>query len=114
MPARTKAADNSDATPWLMPPETYDSVWPAPGEVKFAHQYLTSDQCLGCHSAGGTGLQFDMTQPGTDTKLINISPYGTWRGSPMGLAGEITGFTPAGNAWVRFARRLRTSWRASL
>jgi hypothetical protein len=51
-------------------------------------QFLTSDQCLGCHSAGGTGLQYDMTQPGPDGKLINISPYGTWRGSPMGLAGR--------------------------
>ena len=29
-----------------------------------------------------------MTQPGPDGKLINISPYGTWRGSPMGLAGR--------------------------
>ena len=26
--------------------------------------------------------------PGRTNKLINISPYGTWRGSPMGLAGR--------------------------
>ena len=71
-----------------MPPETYDSVWPKAGETTAASQYVTSDQCLGCHSAGGTGLQFDMTQPGPDGLLINISPYGTWRGSPMGLAGR--------------------------
>jgi hypothetical protein len=71
-----------------MPPETYDSVWPKAGPVTAASQFLTSDQCLGCHSAGGTGLQYDMTQPGPDGKLINISPYGTWRGSPMGLAGR--------------------------
>jgi hypothetical protein len=71
-----------------MPPETYDSVYPKPGPTPAAHQFLTSDQCLGCHSAGGTGLQYDMTQPGPDGKLINISPYGTWRGSPMGLAGR--------------------------
>lgn len=71
-----------------MPPETYDSVWPKPGGPHASNQYLTSDQCLGCHSAGGTGLQFDMTQPGPDGKLVNISPYGTWRGSPMGLAGR--------------------------
>ena len=58
------------------------------GEPTAAGQFLTSDQCLGCHSAGGTGLQYDMTQPGPDGKLINISPYGTWRGSPMGLAGR--------------------------
>jgi hypothetical protein len=71
-----------------MPPVTYDSVWPKPGEPTAASQYVTSDQCLGCHSAGGTGLQYDMTQPGPVGKLINISPYGTWRGSPMGLAGR--------------------------
>lgn len=71
-----------------MPPETYDNVWVKAGTPTVASQYVTSDQCLGCHSAGGTGLQFDMTHPGTADKLINISPYGTWRGSPMGLAGR--------------------------
>jgi Cytochrome P460 len=71
-----------------MPSETYDNVWVKAGAPTSASQYLTSDQCIGCHSAGGTGLQFDMTQPGTADKLINISPYGTWRGSPMGLAGR--------------------------
>src|SRR5262249_49032102 len=39
-----------------MPPSTYDSVWPQPGETTAASQFVTSDQCLGCHSAGGTGL----------------------------------------------------------
>jgi hypothetical protein len=71
-----------------MPSEVYDSVWPKPGEPTAASQFITSDQCLGCHSAGGTGLQYDMTQPGPEGKLINVSPYGTWRGSPMGLAGR--------------------------
>ena len=71
-----------------MPSETYDNVWAKAGPLTAASQYLTSDQCLGCHSAGGTGLQFDMTQPGPDDKLINNSPYGTWKGSPMGLAGR--------------------------
>ena len=87
-PARTYDADKNETTPWLMKPETYDSVWPKPGEQTAASQFVTSDQCLGCHSAGGTGLQYDMTQPGPGGKLINISPYGTWRGSPMGLAGR--------------------------
>src|SRR5215203_3288465 len=65
-----------------MPSQTYDNVWVKANEPTAASQYVTSDQCLGCHSAGGTGLQYDMTAPGTDTKLINLSPYGTWRGSP--------------------------------
>ncbi len=71
-----------------MPPATYDNVWVKAGPLSPASQFITSDQCVGCHSAGGTGLQFDMTQPGTADKLLNISPYGSWRGSPMGLAGR--------------------------
>ena len=71
-----------------MPSETYDNVWAKAGPLTVASQYLTSDQCLGCHSAGGTGLQFDMTEPAADDKLVNNSPYGTWKGSPMGLAGR--------------------------
>jgi hypothetical protein len=71
-----------------MPPMTYDNVWVKAGNLTAASQFITSDQCVGCHSAGGTGLQYDMTQPGTATLLLNISPYGTWRGSPMGLAGR--------------------------
>src|SRR5262249_20288283 len=86
-PARTTAS-GIETTPWLMPPETYDNVWARADKPTFHDQFLTSDQCLGCHSAGGTGLQYDMTQPGPEGKLTNISPYGTWRGSPMGLAGR--------------------------
>ncbi|HWA89474.1 MAG TPA: cytochrome P460 family protein [Rhizomicrobium sp.] len=71
-----------------LPPATYDNVWVASGKPTAASQFVTSDQCVGCHSAGGTGLQFDMTEPGPDGLLINVSPYGTWRGSPMGLAGR--------------------------
>ena len=71
-----------------MPSETYDHVWAKAGERTAANQFLTSDQCLGCHSAGGTGLQLDMTERGAGDQLINISPYGSWRGSPMGLSGR--------------------------
>lgn len=71
-----------------MPSETYDNVWVKAGKPTAASQFVTSDQCLGCHSAGGTGVQYDMTEPGPNDKLINNSPYGTWRGSPMGLAGR--------------------------
>jgi len=71
-----------------MPSETYDHVWARAGERAAGNQFLTSNQCLGCHSAGGTGLQYDMTEPGAENRLINVSPYGSWRGSPMGLAGR--------------------------
>ncbi len=45
-----------------MPSETYDNVWVKAGGPTAASQFVTSDQCIGCHSAGGTGLQFDMTR----------------------------------------------------
>ncbi len=71
-----------------LPSETYDNVWmPAEGP-KPASAFLTSDQCIGCHDAHGTGLQYDMTEPGPGDKLINMSPYATWRRSPMGLSGR--------------------------
>ncbi len=83
---------------------TYDTATAAAGELTDSSEYLTSDQCAGCHDAGGTGMQFDMTQPlsvaehtrlkenaGGDASvpyLYNFSPYATWRTSPMGLAGR--------------------------
>lgn len=72
-----------------LPSQTYDNVWMPAGGPGLHAMYLTSDQCLGCHDAGGTGLQFDMTEPDpTSAKLLNLSPYATWRSSPMGLAGR--------------------------
>ena len=78
------------------PSASYDVVWVKKGKSDVAgleSQYITSDQCVGCHNAGGTGLQFDMTKPLPLTnahgyQLENLSPYGTWRSSPMGLAGR--------------------------
>lgn len=72
-----------------MPSETYDNVWVGAGVPDDHDLYLTSDQCLGCHDAGSTGLQFDMTRFDPNSgKLWNESPYATWRSSPMGLAGR--------------------------
>lgn len=74
----------------MMPPQTYDNVWMPAGPPDGHGEYLTSDQCLGCHDAGSTGLHFDMTRPAADGSglLVNESPYATWRASPMGLAGR--------------------------
>jgi hypothetical protein len=83
---RDRAAESRMPVP--MPSGTYDNVWVKRGAPTAASEFITSDQCLGCHSAGGTGLQYDMTEPATNDKLLNISPYGTWRGTPMGLAGR--------------------------
>ena len=88
--------------PSSLPSATYDNVWVA-GQSAAAGAaassatatqdpfggLVTSDQCLGCHDAGSTGLQFDMTEPASDPKLLlNHSPYGSWRTSPMGMAGR--------------------------
>ncbi|HSJ75176.1 MAG TPA: cytochrome P460 family protein, partial [Gemmatimonadales bacterium] len=72
-----------------MPSETYDNVWVKAGPVTAASELVTSSQCIGCHDAGGTGLQFDMTTPNPHgDNLLNLSPYATWKTSPMGLAGR--------------------------
>nr|WP_210382329.1 hypothetical protein [Jiella sonneratiae] len=91
------AALPEDVAALQMPSASYDNVWVEEHrKTTEKSQYLTSDQCVGCHDAGGTGLQFDMTKPAPldpvhnpdGSKLINMSPYGTWRTSPMGLAGR--------------------------
>ena len=74
-----------------MPSQTYDNAFMPAGAPDDHGMFLTSDQCVGCHDAGSTGLQFDMTRPamGEHAGLLwNDSPYGTWRTSPMGLAGR--------------------------
>ena len=72
-----------------LPSQTYDHTWVPGGVVGASSEFLTSTQCIGCHDAGGTGLQYDMTEPSPRVaKLLNFSPYGTWRTSPMGLGGR--------------------------
>ena len=78
-----------EITDLYMPPEVYDHLFSGPDGPPL---FLTSDQCVGCHAAGSTGLHYDMTlqqigQPAY-TNLLNLAQYGEWRGSPMGLAGR--------------------------
>jgi hypothetical protein len=65
------------------PGESLDHVTPGPaGPAGF----LTSSQCLGCHSASKENMAFSFAtgpQP-----PINLSPYTEWRASMMGLAGR--------------------------
>jgi len=75
--------------PYALPPESYDSVpqGPRPAGQKL---FVTSDQCIGCHDATtNNAAQPNMTYVpvGTQTYL-NLSPYGEWRASMMGLAGR--------------------------
>jgi hypothetical protein len=72
-----------------MPSETFDNTWVGAGGPDVSDTFLTSSQCLGCHDAGSTGLQFDMTKPNPHGDgLLNLSPFATWRTSPMGLGGR--------------------------
>ncbi|HET7230558.1 MAG TPA: hypothetical protein VFJ16_11185 [Longimicrobium sp.] len=64
------------------PVETYDHVVSGP---KGPEQFLTSDQCTGCHSASNFNMAF-ISADQRDT--FNLSPYGEWRASLMGLAGR--------------------------
>ncbi|HKV39118.1 MAG TPA: cytochrome P460 family protein [Blastocatellia bacterium] len=70
----------------VFPGETYDHVYAGP---KGAEEFVTSDQCQICHSGnawyGKKNLM--ILQPGTKDP-VNVSPYGEWRWSPMGLAGR--------------------------
>src|SRR5947209_3909912 len=63
-------------------------------------QFMTSDQCMGCHGAASgppSGPLMWLTPPPTYTPPpspppgsigVNVSEYGEWRWSPMGLAGR--------------------------
>lgn len=77
-----------------LPAETYDHQMSGP---KGPGQFVTSDQCMGCHdatqnnSATPNMLITDkdnglLTVPAASS--VNFSPYGEWRVSPMGLAGR--------------------------
>ncbi len=66
-----------------IPAVGYDHVIANPHKLK--QQFITSDQCMSCHDGFGT----DMYIPGSDGRAgMNVSPYGEWSWSMMGLAGR--------------------------
>ena len=70
----------------VFPGETYDHVYAG---QKGAEEFLTSDQCQICHSANAWyGKKYLMVLEGGTANPVNVSPYGEWRWSPMGLAGR--------------------------
>lgn len=89
---------------YCMVSEAFDHVVPY-GRPAGPQQFLTSDQCAGCHDATGTisgtgrddipAMLFPNalqkcdpgSQPPTNCK-VNVSPNGEWRYSMMGLSGR--------------------------
>jgi cytochrome P460 len=97
------------------PGETYDHIFPqnigTPGSKSAPspnpNQFLTSDQCMGCHSAGtyGNVMMYTGTeQADGSTPVMNVSPFGEWRWSPMGLAGRDPIFYAQFESEIAFVR----------
>jgi len=87
------------------PGESLDHVIPSPVAPT---GFLTSSQCLGCHSASNDNMAFRFAagpQP-----PINLSPYTEWRASMMGLAGR----DPIFHAQLESEKTLRPSQAAFL
>ena len=70
------------------PSQWSDHVVPGPGDPE---AFMTSSNCMGCHGGLG-GLPYGVTmflQTGPNYgDGYNVSEYGEWRWSPMGLAGR--------------------------
>ncbi|GJM08247.1 MAG: hypothetical protein DHS20C11_05230 [Lysobacteraceae bacterium] len=80
-------SDYSGVWPLRLPGETYDHITSGPDGPG---QFLTSDQCIGCHDATVSNASTPnmlITDPETGN-AVNLSVYSEWRASPMGLAGR--------------------------
>jgi mono/diheme cytochrome c family protein/cytochrome c553 len=76
------------SNPKEFPSQWADHVVAGP---KGAEAFITSDNCLGCHGGLGGGASGLTTFVPTGKKYgqgYNLSEYGDWRWSPMGLAGR--------------------------
>ena len=77
-----------------LPPETFDDILAKPAASSTppsskSPNFVTSPQCLGCHSGlTNSSLGPSLVLVSKTSPTINISPYGEWRWSPMGLAGR--------------------------
>lgn len=75
-----------------LPAQTYDhaiSRLGVKGVPPKLHQFLTSDQCQGCHEAGGSGqLHLPYMVQEVNQTQVDLSEWAEWSASPMGLAGR--------------------------
>jgi hypothetical protein len=94
-----------DARPHPLPGENYDHVVSPAGKPQ---HFITSDQCFGCHSGNRYGNVMLWTDTRIDSKpLVNVSPYGEWRWSAMGLAGRDPIFYAQLDSEIAFLTRQR-------
>ena len=70
--------------------QAFDHVVQAAKSAGGPQEFVTSDQCANCHDATGTlaGAIPNMIYGAQSSSPVNLSPYGEWRYSMMGLAGR--------------------------
>lgn len=72
-----------------LPAETYDHVVSTEDGPP---EFMTSDQCLPCHNASYFNAKVPNMvledKTGAAPELVNLSVYGEWSASPMGLSGR--------------------------
>jgi hypothetical protein len=76
----------SDAWALRFPAQTYSHTVAIDTKEK---QFLTSDQCIGCHDATQSNSgKPNMVFTNEDNEWVNLSMFSEWSVSPMGLAGR--------------------------
>lgn len=70
--------------------------------------FLTSNNCVGCHSSGppNPGLNMSVPNPDVEGGRLNLSPFAEWGASMMGLAGR----DPVFHAQLESEKALRPEW----
>ncbi|MBV7409033.1 MULTISPECIES: hypothetical protein [Roseobacteraceae] len=84
----TGGVDITRANLQTLPSEWLDHVPARPNDTQ---HFLTSDNCVGCHGGLGgapSGVTMFIKDGPAYGDGFNISEYGEWRWSPMGLAGR--------------------------
>jgi cytochrome c553 len=92
---RRRAAALASAVPKQMVSEWYDTATQTPPD-KPRQMFLTSNQCIGCHDATQSNASMPnmiyqppaAPTPTPGPPALNLSPYGEWRASMMGLSGR--------------------------
>jgi mono/diheme cytochrome c family protein len=92
--SRAPAASPVPLAVQTFPAEPLDAMLSNPHATR---EFITSDQCIGCHSAATSAQTFGPAmwldagatpEPGATPAGMNVSEYGEWRWSPMALAGR--------------------------